>query len=110
MFIKIIVSAFIVFALSRVWLRFRDGAIGWSGSIIWSILWMGIGAFTWWPKVSDFIAHKVGIGRGADALVYVSVVALFYAVFRLYIKMEHIEHEITSLVRNLALKSFDDRE
>lgn len=102
MFIKIIVTAFVLFAISRVWLRYRDGVIGIAGMFFWSLLWVGIGAFTWWPKVSDYLANKVGIGRGADAAVYISIVVLFYGMFRLYIKMEFIEHELTSLIRSLA--------
>ena len=61
--------------------------------------------FVWLPKASDVIAEAIGVGRGVDALVYVSVVALFYASFRLYVKLEHVEHEITVLIRNFALKS-----
>jgi len=103
-YIKIIVSTFVVFAVSRVWLRYRDGAIGIIGMFLWIVLWLSVGVFTWWPKVSDFFAQKIGIGRGADALVYFSIVGLFYGMFRLYVKMEFIEHEITELVRTMALK------
>lgn len=103
MYIKILVSAFVLFAISRVWLRYRDGAIGVFGMGLWSLLWLAIGGFVWWPSVSIFFAHKLGIARGVDALVYFSIVAIFYGVFRLYVKMEFLEHELTSLVRSLAL-------
>lgn len=109
MFIKIIVSSFVLFALTRVWLRYRDGAIGVLGMLFWSFVWLAIGAFVWWPKVTDVFAQRIGIGRGADALVYLSVVGLFYGVFRLYVKMEFIEHELTSLTRMLALRRKDDK-
>ncbi len=105
MFIKILVSAFVLFAISRVWLRYRDGAIGMFGVTLWSLLWLAIGGFVWWPKVTDFFAQKIGIGRGVDALVYISIVGLFYGMFRLYVKMEFLEHEITDLTRKLAIRS-----
>lgn len=104
MIIKIVISIFIIFAASRVYLRFKDGSVGRFSIIFWLILWSGVAFFTWWPKFSDIIATSVGVGRGVDALVYISVVALFYAIFRIYIKLEFIEREITSLVRNIALK------
>ncbi len=107
MYIKIIVSIFVLFAISRVWLRYRDGAIGIIGTSLWSLLWLAISWFVWWPSVSDFFAHTLGIGRGVDALVYISVVGLFYGMFRLYVKLEFIEHELTSLVRNLTLHEGD---
>ena len=103
MFIKILVSAFVLFAVSRVWLRRGEGAIGILATFFWTTLWLGIGFFVWWPAVSDFVARKFGIGRGVDALVYISVVTLFYGLFRLYVKLEFVEHEVTSLVRKLAL-------
>jgi small membrane protein len=108
MIIKTFVSIFVVFALSRAYLRHRDGLMNILTLILWNVLWVGIGFFVWWPKVSDLIAHNVGIGRGVDALVYVSIVALFYGIFRIYIKLEFIEREITSLVRNLAFRDKKD--
>lgn len=110
MFIKIIVSAFVLFAISRVWLRYHDRAIGMFGFVLWSLLWLAVGGFAWWPKVSDFIAHQIGVGRGVDALVYISIVGLFYGMFRLYVKMEFMEHELTALLRALALRAEKDKK
>lgn len=104
MIIKLLVTVFVVFALSRVVLRFRDGSISFAGLTLWSLLWIGVESFIWWPKVSDVFAQRIGIGRGVDALVYVSIIALFYGTFRLYVKVEHIEHELTNFVRQMALE------
>ncbi|MDZ7798465.1 MAG: DUF2304 family protein [Patescibacteria group bacterium] len=104
MIIKIIISVLVLFFISRVYLRFRDGSLSLLAFIIWVLLWSGITFFTWWPRFSDFIANKIGVGRGVDVLVYFSIIFLFYSVFRIYIKLEFIEHEITSLVRNIAYK------
>lgn len=110
MIIKIVISLFVLFAASRVYLRYRDGSIKFIVFVLWIVLWGGVAFFVWWPKFSDIIATRVGVGRGVDVLVYISIVALFYAVFRLYIKLEFIEHEITSLVRNIALKDQNSRD
>lgn len=110
MLIKILVSLFILFAVSRAWLRYRDRSLGAFGVILWTILWFGVAAFTWWPQLSDQIAKFIGVGRGYDALVFLSILALFYGFFRLYIKVEYIEHEITSLVRALALREGKDKK
>lgn len=107
MFIKLIVSVFVLFAISRVWLRYRDGSIGVLGMVTWTTLWCGIATFAWWPRVTDFFAEKIGVGRGVDALVYISIIALFYGLFRIYVKMEYLEHEMTALVRTMALRQHD---
>jgi len=56
------------------------------------------------PSLSGAVAKFMGIGRGVDAIVYTSITLLFYLVFRLYVYLEDIRHEITDLVRKLALK------
>ncbi len=109
MMLKIIATLFVLFAISRVWLRYRDGQIGVIGTVLWSFIWLAIGGVVWWPAVTTVLAKSVGVGRGVDALVYLSIVSLFYAIFRLYVKLEFIEHELTSLVRNLALKDESKR-
>lgn len=104
MTIKVLITLFVLFALSRAYLRYKDGSIKFTALIIWLVVWSAITFFAWWPKFSDLLANSIGIGRGVDALVYISVVALFYAEFRIYVKLQFVEHEITSLVRNLALQ------
>ena len=109
MTIKIIITLFALFAISRAYLRYRDGSIKFFGFIVWTIIWAAVTFFAWWPKFSDLIANSIGVGRGVDALVYLSIVALFYGMFRIYVKIQFIEHEITSLVRNIALKEQDNK-
>lgn len=55
------------------------------------------------PQTTDVIASKLGVGRGVDVVIYVSLMVLFYVVFRLFIKIEEVEREITTLVRKLAI-------
>jgi hypothetical protein len=104
MTIKILISFFVLFALSRAVLRYRDKSFGLFALLFWVFLWSGVLFFVWYPRASDLIASAVGVGRGVDVLIYFSVVALFYGIFRMYVKLEFIEHEITSLVRRLALE------
>lgn len=109
MIVQLVVTLFVLFAFSRVWLRYRDGSLGLFAATLWSAIWIGLGVVVWIPQVTDILAKKIGIGRGADALVYISIVGLVYGVFRLYIKMEFIEHELTSLVRALAIQDKNDQ-
>lgn len=105
MFVKLLVTLFVIFALSRVWLRRRDGSINFGGWLAWSVVWVGVGVFVWLPKISDVAAGKIGIGRGVDALVYFSIIVLYYGAFRLYIKLELLQRDLTALVRALALRN-----
>jgi hypothetical protein len=104
MLIKIFIILFVLFAISRLILRFRDGSISLNELIIWGILWIIIIIITLLPWTADIIAKIIGVGRGVDALIYISIIFLFYGFFRISVKLEHIEYEITKIIRNDTLK------
>lgn len=103
--IQILLSLFLLFALSRAYLRFRERAIGGGQFLFWCGLWL-LAFFTiFYPDFTSYWARLLGIGRGADAILYASVMILFYLVFRLHVFIEDIRQEITTLVREIALVS-----
>ena len=59
------------------------------------------------PWTSDLLATSVGIGGGADLVVYVAIVLLLFVSFKLVLKIQRLEGEMTKLVRSLALKDID---
>jgi hypothetical protein len=73
----------------------------WGWLAIWAIAILIIGN----PQITTYIAAKVGIGRGVDLVVYVSIIILFYAVFRLLLRLEKLEKQLTQTVRQDALKN-----
>lgn len=101
---QIIIIAFALFAWSRAFLRFRDRAISGREFTLWSVLWAAAIFVLALPRTTDLVASLLGATRGADVVVYVSIALLFYLAFRLYVKLESIEREITTLVRELALR------
>lgn len=108
--VQILLSIFLLFAFTRVLLRFRDGAIGLGQLLFWSGLWI-LAFFTiYYPKFSTYMADLLGIGRGADVILYASVIALFYLVFRLHVLIENQRHEITKLVREIALHDLNKQK
>lgn len=56
------------------------------------------------PGLTSYVARRLGIGRGTDVVLYLSIALLFYLIFRLSIALEEIRREITELVRKIALK------
>jgi small membrane protein len=103
--IQIIAALFVIFAISRAYLRFREKKLSSFSFIFWTIVWIaGIGAIIF-PEISTSFARVLGVGRGVDAILYASIVILFYMIFRLYIKIEDTQRQITELVRKVALKT-----
>lgn len=106
--IQIILIAFAAFALSRVVLNFRRGSLGLAGLAGWSVFWVAATIIVIRPETASALAKILGVGRGADAIVYFALVAAFYLLFRLFSKIESLERQITRLVRSLALKDMND--
>jgi hypothetical protein len=102
--IQILIVAFALYALTRTLLRFRKGGIGPAEWLAWSGFWVAVGVGVMAPGLTQWFAGLLGVGRGADAVFYLGLVGLSYAFFRLYLRLRHVEQQLTQLVRQLALK------
>jgi len=102
--LQYLLLAFLVFAISRVYLRVRDGSLSFATFIFWMVLFFLVGIAVIDPLYTTLLANRFGIGRGADVAIYVSVILLFYMIFRTNVMLENLRHDLTTLVRQLALK------
>jgi hypothetical protein len=96
---------FLLFAFSRVWLRAKEGSIGWGMFLFWTAIWLLAILAVIRPEFTTAVANELGVGRGVDAVVYTSIVILFYLNFRSNVLIENLRHEITKLTREIALKN-----
>ena len=102
--IQIIFGLFILFAVARTVMKARSRSIPKAYALLWTAVWLALGVVALLPWTSDLLAASVGIGRGADLVVYLAIVALLYAVFKMVVKIQMLEQEMTKLVRKLAIK------
>lgn len=102
--IQIIILIFIVFMLIKVVSRFKEGILTVKESIIWSIFWIMAAIVIARPSTTAILAKTLGIGRGVDVIIYLSIVLIFYLLFKIKVRTEKIEQEITKIVREQALK------
>lgn len=103
--IKILFFIFAIFAWSRAVLRFYNKDLNFKELIFWSLLWTSMVILVFIPGKTNFLAKLLGMERGNDAVFFLAIVALFYASYRLYVKSNEQDKEITRLVRALALKN-----
>lgn len=103
MVIQFVITLIAVLALIGITRRLRRGAIGVMESILWGVVWIGAIVIVWNPSISNRLAAWLGVGRGADAIVYCAIVIIFYALLKLYARMEQLEHSISELVKKIAL-------
>lgn len=107
--IQILLIAIILFAISRVYLRMRENVLSTQAGLFWLLIWLTALAGVSLPATTTRLASFFGVGRGVDVIVYISLALLLYLVFRMFVMIEDLRHEITSLVRQIALKSSSKR-
>lgn len=95
--------AFSVYAIARSMRQYAQKRVSKYWVAVWSVLWVIVIGVALMPQITDRIAQYVGVGRGADLLVYLAVTFLLYAVLRIMVRQQKISEEITELVRNIAI-------
>lgn len=73
-------------------------ALGAAGSILY-------------PDALTWVANRVGVGRGADLVLYSSVVIAIFVSLGLHHRIQALEDRVTALTRTLALRdTTEDRD
>jgi hypothetical protein len=65
------------------------------------------GAAVIWPDLTQDVANLVGVGRGADLVMYISIVAIFFVLVHYYTKFVELQRNQTQLARELAILRTD---
>ena len=102
--IQIIAILFASFAWSRALFRFKDRKINSSEFVFWSSVWFGVIVISLMPKFIGYFSTYLGIKRPIDSIIYASIIIIFYVVFRIYVKLENFEQQLTKLTREMAIK------
>ncbi len=59
------------------------------------------------PDLTSWAAHLLGVGRGADLVLYCFVLITFVAIFNLHLKLRASLETTTALARALAIATAD---
>ena len=110
MLIQLVITIFIGFVLVKLFLKLKANEISSREAVSWSIFWLIVLVAVLWPKNLDQVAQFFGVYRGADLAVYLSIIILFYLVFRIFTRLEKIEKDIVKIIRELTFKEKKDSE
>ena len=102
--IQYILILAIVLILSQTLNKFRAKNISLREFLFWVIFWLLVAAAILMPKATVFLANYLGVGRGADLVVYASLIFVFYMIFRLFVRQQKIERDISKIVEEVAKK------
>jgi hypothetical protein len=73
------------------------------------LLWAFGGVAAVWPHTVTDLAHQLGVGRGADLLLYMTTLSLAVACSYMYARFRRVERQLTLLVRRLAMDAATER-
>jgi small membrane protein len=55
------------------------------------------------PGMTDDVARFVGVGRGADLVTYIAIIAVMFVLVHYYSKFVELQRKLTELTRELAI-------
>lgn len=55
------------------------------------------------PDITQDAADVVGVGRGADLVMYIAIVAVMFVLLHYYTKFVELQRQVTALTRELAI-------
>jgi hypothetical protein len=106
--IQVVLICFAVFAMSRIVLRYRRGGLRLLHLGLWLLFWVGVVVAGVQPNTTDLLARWLGVGRGVDIAMYLSILMIFYLLFRSFAKVEDLDRQLTRVVRANALREMEE--
>jgi small membrane protein len=91
----------LAFATVRAALR---GGVRKRIATFWMLIWLGTGVGVLWPRSTVLAARALGIGRGADLVLYCTAFAMLAGFFYIYTRFRRLDRHLTLLVRRLAVE------
>lgn len=107
--IQIVLLIFVIFFLSRVYLRSREKVISAKTALFWTLVWLLALVGVLLPATTTKIADFFGVGRGVDVIVYLAISILFYLIFRIYVMIEDLRRDLTKIVREIATSNISKK-
>ena len=101
--ITVLLCALAVVGAAAAISGFRRRRVGKAALAAWVGVWASVACVAIWPDFTAAVSAKLGVGRGSDLVIYIAVVVLLYSVFRLSLGIKRAEHNITRLVRHIAI-------
>lgn len=103
MFLQIIITILVIIALSVVVKKKSQNKLSVGQAATWVVMWLIVLVVFWYPESTSYLASSLGIGRGADLIVYAAILAMFYMIFKMYLRMDKLNSDITKVVRRVGI-------
>jgi hypothetical protein len=93
-----------LFMIIKTTLNYAKKDIQFGEFFLWIIAWTGLTVLSIMPWISTFFAEYVGLTRGTDLVLILSVILLFYLNYGLHKRLDDQQKDLTNLTRKLSRK------
>ena len=100
---QILILIFVAFVIYKSTRRLIKKEISLWLFLFWISIWIFVAIVGTFPVIIEKAAELVGIGRGVDLVIYTAVFALFYFLFKIYVRVSKVEKDISQIVRKIAI-------
>ena len=108
--IQIILIILFLLAIIKVIGRFRAHDLSWQAMALWILFWLGGIVIVSIPDSTFIVARLLGVQRGVDVVIYAAFILVFFILFRLLLKLERLQKEITVLNKEISLLKVKDKD
>lgn len=103
---QILAILVIIFFLIRVIKQKQSDYINSYEFYFWLIFWILSAIIILFLPSLDALVFNLGFSAsGIEFLIYLAVAVLFYFIFRLRLRIARLEHDITKIIKEIAIKN-----
>ncbi|HQW44840.1 MAG: DUF2304 domain-containing protein [Chitinophagaceae bacterium] len=105
--IKILLITSVLFIAIYFYLRLKKSLFD---LILLLLLFGAAVVFILFPESTNKLAHKLGVGRGADLVFYLSIIFFWFVILKLYSKIRKLEQTHTEIIRKEAIREAEKKQ
>ncbi|MDZ4794696.1 MAG: DUF2304 domain-containing protein [Bacteroidota bacterium] len=104
--IKILLITGVAFIAVYFFIRLRNSLLD---ILLLLVLIAAAIVFILFPDITNQLANKLGVGRGADLVFYTSIIIFWFVILKLYARIRKLEQLLTSILRNKAIEEAQEK-
>ncbi len=99
--IQFLLVPLLLFLLVLFWIRLKQQPV--MRPLVAVVMGLAL-VFTVFPDSSTWLANQLGVGRGVDMVIYLSLIGLSSGLLLLYLRLQQLERKLAEVSRQLALQ------
>lgn len=107
---QILITTLILFIIVRTLSAYKTRNLSPLFVLAWLVMWFIVLFFVFQQDFLSDIGIRLGLSRGVDLVIYVSIIVIFYVLYRVLIILFETRKTITQLVRKLALEEKEAKD